>query len=47
MRDSELVIAINTDPDAPIFNAAHFGSTEDLLDVVPELIDKLEEAKGG
>jgi electron transfer flavoprotein alpha subunit len=47
MRDSELIIAINTDPDAPIFNTAHFGSTEDLLDVVPALIDKASEVKGG
>ncbi len=47
MRDSELIIAVNTDPDAPIFNAAHFGSTEDLLEVVPALIDRANEVKGG
>ncbi len=47
MRDSELIIAINTDPDAPIFNAAHFGSTEDLLEVVPALIERAAEVKGG
>lgn len=47
MRDSDLVIAVNTDPDAPIFHTAHYGTTEDLLDVVPELIDRVEETKGG
>lgn len=47
MRDAELIIAINTDPDAPIFGVSHYGVTEDLLDVVPELIDRLHEAGRG
>jgi len=41
MKDAELIIAINTDSNAPIFDYAHYGVTEDLFDVVPALIDIL------
>ena len=37
MRDSEFIIAINTDPNAPIFDIAQYGSTLDLLDLLPTL----------
>ncbi len=37
MKDADCIIAINTDPKAPIFDHAHFGTTEDLFDVVPAL----------
>jgi electron transfer flavoprotein alpha subunit len=43
MRDAELIIACNTDANAPIFDVAHYGTTEDLFDLVPELVEKLEE----
>lgn len=41
MKDADCIIAINTDENAPIFDYAHYGTTEDLFDVVPALTDKL------
>ncbi len=41
MKDSSVIIAINTDKNAPIFDVAHYGMTEDLFDVVEDLMDKL------
>ena len=41
MQGSELIIAINTDPGAAIFNIAHYGAVADLFDVVDELTDRL------
>ena len=42
MSDAELIIAINTDETAPIFEVAHYGTTADLFDVVPALTEELE-----
>ena len=39
---SDTIIAINTDPVAPIFSIAQYGVVEDLLDLVPLLTEKLE-----
>lgn len=44
MRDAELIVAINSDPKAPIFSVAHYGVTEDLFDVVPALTEQVESA---
>lgn len=41
MRDAELIIACNTDPRAPIFDVAHYGTTLDLFDLVPALREGL------
>ena len=43
MRRSELIIACNTDPGAPIFAVAHYGTTLDLFDLVPELVDMVRD----
>jgi len=41
MRNAELILACNTDPGAPIFGVAHYGTTVDLFDLVPELVGKV------
>jgi len=46
MADSEMIIAINNDPSAPIFDIAQYGVEIDLFDLVEVLIDKVNEAKG-
>lgn len=40
------VIAVNTDPDAPIFRVSRVGAVIDIFELLPELIEKLEEIKG-
>ncbi len=42
MKDAELIIAVNTDETAPIFEYAHYGTTEDLEDIVEALQEKLD-----
>ena len=41
MRGADLIIACNTDPGAPIFDVAHYGTTVDLFDLVPALTERL------
>ena len=43
MNQSDHIIAINSDPDAPIFEVAHIAIVGDLYHVLPELIKKLKE----
>lgn len=41
MRDAELIIAVNKDPKAPIFDVAHYGVVADLFDVAEALQERL------
>jgi electron transfer flavoprotein alpha subunit len=42
MRTAETIIAVNTDPEAPIFGVAHYGAVADLFEVADELEQVLE-----
>ncbi|MEA2040061.1 MAG: electron transfer flavoprotein subunit alpha/FixB family protein [Thermodesulfobacteriota bacterium] len=42
MKNADTVIAVNTDPKAPIFNVAHYGIVGEILQVVPELTERFK-----
>ncbi len=46
ITDSETIIAINTDPKAPIFDIAKYGVEMDMFDLMEVLTEKVKEAKG-
>lgn len=42
MDASRIIIAVNKDPSAPIFNIAHYGVVDDILAFVPELLEQIK-----
>ena len=46
MKNASLIVAINSDPQAPIFNVAHYGIVGDAMDVLPALTEAVRARKG-
>jgi electron transfer flavoprotein alpha subunit len=45
MQDSDVIIAINRDKDAPIFEVATYGLVGDLFQIIPAITNRLRELK--
>lgn len=46
MNNSEYIFAINKDEKAPIFKVAHYGVVGDIYEIIPQLIEKIKQARG-
>jgi electron transfer flavoprotein alpha subunit len=47
ITSSDVIIAVNTDPAAPIFDIAQYGAEMDMLDLLEALNEQLQAVKGG
>ncbi len=46
MQGSETIVAVNNDPNAPIFDVAHYGIVGDLFEVAPAMLNRLQQLRG-
>jgi electron transfer flavoprotein alpha subunit len=46
MQSSDVIVAVNSDPNAPIFSVATYGIVGDLYEVAPAMLQRLRELRG-